>query len=123
MAKNSFLYHKELFADFILELEFQISGVPSANSGIQFRSRKQADGYAAGYQADMDQGAEWLGRINEEHGRKLISERGVRTVISLDGRRWTEPFPAAGNYQSLPLSGAGSGLPWNPRNPAHSSSK
>lgn len=72
MAKNSFLYHKELFADFILELEFQISGVPSANSGIQFRARKQADGYAAGYQADMDQGAEWLGRINEEHGRKLI---------------------------------------------------
>lgn len=101
LAKNSFLYHKEVFADFILELDFQISGDPSANSGIQFRSRKEADGHAAGYQADMDQGAEWLGRIYDEHGRKLISERGVRTVISPDGRRWTEPFPEPENYETL----------------------
>lgn len=101
LEKNSFLYHKEPVADFILELDFQISGDPSANSGIQFRSRKQADGHAAGYQADMDQGAEWLGSIYDEHGRKLISARGVRTSISPDGRRWTEPFPEPGNYPSL----------------------
>jgi hypothetical protein len=80
LRNNSFLYQKDQFADFILELDFQISGGPSANSGIQFRSRKEPDGHAAGYQADIDQGETWLGRIYDEHGRKLIAERGVQTT-------------------------------------------
>lgn len=101
LRNNSFLYHKDQFADFILELDFQISGGPSANSGIQFRSRKEPDGHAAGYQADIDQGETWLGRIYDEHGRKLIAERGVRTAISPDGRSWTEPFVEPANYKSL----------------------
>jgi putative membrane-bound dehydrogenase-like protein len=101
LKNNNFLYHKEQFGDFILELDFQISGDPSANSGIQFRSRKQPDGHAAGYQADIDQGKTWLGSIYDEHGRKLIAERGVRTAIAPDGRTWHEPFVDPADYPSL----------------------
>lgn len=101
LAKNEFLYWRGEAGDFELTLEFRLSGVPSANSGIQFRSRRLPDGHATGYQADMDLGPTWLGRIYEEHGRALLAERGVRVAIAPDGRRWTEPFPAPTDYTKL----------------------
>lgn len=101
LAKNEFIYWKGEVADFELTAEFRLSGVPSANSGIMFRAQKGADGHAAGYQADMDQGATWLGRIYDEHGRALLVERGARVSISPDGRRWTEKFGEPAAYASL----------------------
>jgi putative membrane-bound dehydrogenase-like protein len=101
LAKNEFIYWRGEAGDFELTLEFRLSGVPSANSGIQFRSRRLPDGHAAGYQADMDLGATWLGRIYEEHGRALLAERGARVAIAPDGRRWTEPFPVPADYVKL----------------------
>ncbi len=102
LAKNEFIYWKGEVADFELNAEFRISGAPSANSGIQFRSQRFPDGHAAGYQADMDQGAVWLGRIYDEHGRALLVERGARVSIAPDGRRWTEKFGEPADYVSLP---------------------
>ena len=102
LAKNEFIYWKGEVADFELNAEFRISGAPSANSGIQFRSQRFPDGHAAGYQADMDQGAQWLGRIYDEHGRALLVERGARVSIAPDGRRWTEKFGEPTDYVSLP---------------------
>jgi putative membrane-bound dehydrogenase-like protein len=101
LAKNEFIYWRGEASDFELTLEFRLSGVPSANSGIQFRSRRLPDGHATGYQADMDLGPTWLGRIYEEHGRALLAERGIRASIAPDGRRWTEPFPVAADYTKL----------------------
>ncbi len=102
LAKNEFLYWSggEVH-DFELTLEFRLSGAPSANSGVQFRAQRLPDGHAAGYQADMDQGAVWLGRIYDEHGRKLLVERGARVSIAPDGRRWTEKFGEPADYRSL----------------------
>src|SRR5215216_267052 len=37
LTKNEFLYWKGEIADFEFTADFRISGVPSANSGIQFR--------------------------------------------------------------------------------------
>ncbi len=102
LAKNEFLYWQGEVADFELTAEFRISGAPSANSGIMFRAQKGADGHAAGYQADMDQGAVWLGRIYDEHGRALLVERGARVSIAPDGRRWTEEFGKPADFVSLP---------------------
>jgi len=102
LAKNEFIYWQGEVADFELTAEFRISGAPSANSGIMFRAQKGADGHAAGYQADMDQGAVWLGRIYDEHGRALLVERGARVSIAPDGRRWTEEFGKAADFVSLP---------------------
>src|SRR5688500_5458349 len=105
LAKNEFLYWKGEVADFEFTAEFRISGAPGANSGIQFRAQKLPDGHAAGYQADMDQGAVWLGRIYDEHGRALLVDRGARVSIAPDGRRWTEKFGEPADYASLPKAG------------------
>ncbi|MDO8542978.1 MAG: DUF1080 domain-containing protein [Opitutaceae bacterium] len=101
LGRNQFIYWKEEVADFELTAEFRISGVPTANSGIQFRGQRLADGRAAGYQADMDQGATWLGRIFDEQGRKLLVERGTRVSIAPDGRRWSEEFGQPADYINL----------------------
>lgn len=87
--------------DFDLTVEFRLTGGPSANSGIQFRCQQSPEGRASGYQADLDQGAVWLGRIYDEHGRALICERGSRVNIAPDGRRWTDVFAEPKSLQSV----------------------
>src|SRR5260221_11998598 len=59
------------------------------------------DGGAAGYQADMDQGEIWLGRIYDEHGRALITERGTTVSIAPDGRRWVDQFAKPAEFADL----------------------
>ncbi len=81
-------------ADFELCLEFRLTGEPAANSGVQFRCQPQSVTHVSGYQADLDMGATWLGRIYDEHGRALLVERGTRVLIAEDGRRTVERFAA-----------------------------
>jgi putative membrane-bound dehydrogenase-like protein len=102
LRRNQFIFFDDDVHDFELELEYRISGDPSANSGIQFRSQPLANGGAAGYQADLDDGAAWLGRIYDEHGRELLVERGTRVSIAPDGRRWVDKFADAAQFVSLP---------------------
>lgn len=101
LGGNEFLYWKGEISDFSLQVEFRISGGPSANSGIQFRSQKNPDGHAAGLQADLDDGSVWLGRIYDEHGRALLVERGARVSIAPDGRKWTDTFAPADSFKTL----------------------
>ena len=101
LRRNQFIFYDKEVHDFELELEYRISGDPSANSGIQFRSQPVADGGAAGYQADLDDGATWLGRIYDEHGRELLVERGTRVSIAPDGRRWADTFADVAEFASL----------------------
>jgi len=101
LRRNLFLFWEGELHDFELSLEYRISGHPSANSGVQFRSQMLPNGDAAGYQADIDDGAVWLGRIYDEHGRALISERGTRVRIAVDGKRSVEKFKYAGEYKAL----------------------
>lgn len=89
---NEWIFWDGEVHDFDLTIEFRITGGPSANSGIQYRCQQSPDGHASGYQADLDQGAVWLGRIYDEHGRALICERGSRVSIGPDGRRWADVF-------------------------------
>lgn len=91
LNKNEFLYFNEELSDFELNLDYKITG-PGANSGIQFRSIKDQSGHAAGYQADLDDGRTWLGRIYDEHGRGLILERGQLVTIGLNGEKHSFPF-------------------------------
>ena len=101
LAKNEFIFWDGEVHDFELELEFRLTGDPSANSGIQFRAQRLPDGLAAGYQADLDDGAVWLGRIYDEHGRELLVERGTRVAISPDGRRWIDEFAPVASFRNL----------------------
>ena len=92
LPTNEFLWWKGEIADFDLQLEYRITGKPSANSGIQYRSEREPNGHAKGYQADLDDGREWLGRIYDEEGRGLLVERGERKAIAPDGRTWSDVF-------------------------------
>src|SRR5688500_3166599 len=100
LARNEFIYWKGDVHDFELVLEYRITGVPSLNSGIQFRSQRLPDGHAAGYQADLDDGTTWLGRIYDDHGRQLLAERGTRGSIAPDGRRWVDTFAKPEDFRS-----------------------
>src|SRR5262245_18051230 len=101
LGHNEFLFWEGTIADFDLSLEFRISGVPDANSGIQFRTQHLERGGAAGYQADLDQGQTWLGRIYHEHGRALIAGRGTVGSFAPDGRRWVDKFAEPGDFANL----------------------
>lgn len=86
-TKNQFLvWQGGAISDFRLTLKFKVDGGPKANSGVQIRSQVLDDGHAVGYQVDISQpDAPWLGAIYDEHGRKMLSTRGEKTVIKADG--------------------------------------
>ncbi len=101
LRRNLFLFFDGEIHDFELHLDYRITGVPSANSGIQFRSLRTPEGSAAGYQADLDDGAVWLGRVYDEHGRGLIAERGADTTIGPGGTAATIAHHEPGWVASL----------------------
>jgi putative membrane-bound dehydrogenase-like protein len=105
LRRNLFLFWEGELHDFDLRLQFRVSGHPSANSGVQFRCQALPNGGAAGYQADIDNGAVWLGRIYDEHGRALIGERGTEVSIAPNGRRTVKPFRKPESYRALVRKG------------------
>ncbi len=102
LDRNEWIYWKDEVHDFELQLEYRITGGPSANSGIQIRCQRDAKGTASGLQCDLDQGAVWLGRIYDEHGRALVMERGTRVSLSPDGRKWADPFADPKSFTTVP---------------------
>jgi putative membrane-bound dehydrogenase-like protein len=119
LRENLFLLWQGEVHDFELRLKFRVTGHPSANSGVQFRSRALPGGGVAGYQADIDDGAVWLGRIYDEHGRGLVGERGEMVRIAPDGSRavTVSRVPAAyrdfvrkGEWNDYAIRAAGSRL-------------
>jgi putative membrane-bound dehydrogenase-like protein len=102
LDRNEWIYWKDEVHDFELTLEYKITGGPSANSGIQIRCQRDAKGTASGLQCDLDQGAVWLGRIYDEHGRALVMERGTRVSLSPDGRKWADPFAEPKSFTTVP---------------------
>ena len=109
LKNNEFIFWKGpnegIIADFELTLQFKIEGDKSANSGIQFRSVRTKEGGAIGYQADLDLGDVWLGRIYDEHARALLTERGQRVSIAPDGRRWKDEFAPVADFKALAKPG------------------
>lgn len=101
LGHNEFLWWEGEVHDFELLMKCRIAGHATANSGVQIRSEKRADGQAAGYQADFDDGKEWFGRIYDEHGRALLAERGVKVVIDEGGERQATSFRKADEYRAV----------------------
>lgn len=98
---NQWIFWDGEVNDFDLTVEFRITGGPAANAGIQYRAQQHEEGHALGYQADLDDGEVWLGRIYDEHGRALIAERGSRVSIAPDGRRWVDVFAEPKSFVSV----------------------
>ena len=71
--------------DFRLTVKVKL--VPNKeNSGIQFRSEPLPDGEMQRLQADV--GAGWWGKLYEEHGRGILSNKSGETFVKVDD--WNE---------------------------------
>jgi hypothetical protein len=75
IPRNTFLWSKIPAADFYLAADVKLLP-PTANSGIQFRSKSiDEHGQALGYQADI--GKDVWGRLYHEHGRGKLDWTGT----------------------------------------------
>lgn len=90
LNRNSFLvWQKGELADFELRLKCRIiSKEPDANGGIQFRSELLESGALHGYQADFAIPEKYMATLYDEGSeRRLLCERGKKTMIDEDGNR------------------------------------
>jgi putative membrane-bound dehydrogenase-like protein len=102
LRKNTWLVWRGAeLKDFDLRLQFRISGLPAANSGIQIRCQVDGIDHVSGYQADLDMGSTWLGRLYDEHGRAMLVERGERVKILPDGKRLAKRYAPLHQYPVL----------------------
>jgi len=102
LSKNTWLVWKGgQVADFELRARFKLTGGEGANSGIQIRCQVENIDHVSGYQADLDMGAVWLGRIYDEHGRALLVERGELVHFAPDGSKRKEQFAPTNLYAVL----------------------
>ena len=85
---NTFLIWKDgKLGDFELTLDYKIE---AGNSGIQYRSFVKPgkhDGWRiGGYQADLEAGDKFSGICYGEGFRGILSMRGMKTTLTLDGK-------------------------------------
>lgn len=82
---NQFLWYDKKVKDFKLTL--QVKQIPfAANAGIQFRSKREPNGQAVGYQADIGKG--WWGSLYHEHGRKILAKNLDAEGKNLKPEKW-----------------------------------
>ena len=100
---NQFLWYDKKVKDFKLTL--QVKQIPfAANAGIQFRSKREPNGQAIGYQADIGKG--WWGSLYHEHGRKILSKNLDAEGKNLKPEKWnTYEILAVGHRIWLAING------------------
>ena len=82
---NQFLWYDKKVKDFKLTL--QVKQIPfAANAGIQFRSKREPNGQAIGYQADIGKG--WWGSLYHEHSRKILARNLDTEGKNLKPEKW-----------------------------------
>jgi hypothetical protein len=84
------LYRDASPGDFELKMQYRLTGAPSGNSGIQYRSVElPAVGrwVLKGYQMDIDAQQRYTGQIYEERGRGFLALRGMISYIGVDGKK------------------------------------
>ena len=100
---NQFLWYEQRVQDFKLTLK--VKQVPfAANAGIQFRSKREPNGQAIGYQADIGKG--WWGSLYHEHGRKILAKNKDTEGKNLKTEKWnTYEILAVGHRIWLAING------------------
>ncbi len=77
--RSTFLVHEGTFTDFDLSLEYMVA---RGNSGVQFRSAEDGKWNVVGYQADLEDGPNWIGGIYEQGGRGVLTRRSVSLLAN-----------------------------------------
>ena len=89
-------------ADFDLKMQYRLTGAPSGNSGIQYRSVELPDvakWVMKGYQFDIDGMQRYTGQIYEERARGFLALRGQFNYIP-DGKK-AGPVASLGDSAEL----------------------
>lgn len=108
IPRNEFLCTTKDYGDFILRLQFKLSGDPArANAGVQFRSRRIPNHHEViGYQADL--GQDYWGALYDESRRKTVLARPKLEELNKMLRRndWNEyEIHAEGRRIRLAING------------------
>jgi hypothetical protein len=102
LKKNEFLATEKSYGDFVLKAKVKIR---NGNSGIQFRSKRSADGVVSGPQADVADN-QW-GLLYEEKGRGQLQRYPLdkaRALLRPDG--WNEfVITAKGQHVTIDFNG------------------
>ncbi len=101
LKQNEFLKSDMLLGDFRLTVQIKLVN-NEGNSGIQFRSEALPDGEVKGYQADV--GAGWWGKLYEERGRAILSDKSGEQFVK-NGEWNTYEIKAVGNHVRTWING------------------
>jgi Domain of Unknown Function (DUF1080) len=94
--------HPEKYANFELHIKWQFL-TKTGNSGIQYRSKinNEKELHCGGYQADIDSVGGYTGSIYDESGvaggRGTMSNRGEKTVWTVQNKRENSPLAESGD--------------------------
>jgi hypothetical protein len=102
LKKNEFLVTAKPYRNFVLKAKVKFK---NGNSGIQFRSKRAADGAVSGPQADVAEG--YWGLLYEERGRGILerypADKAKELVRDND---WNEfVIDARGKHVTIDLNG------------------
>ena len=102
LRKNEYLVFGKPYGDFVLKAKVRYS---NGNSGIHFRSRRDADGSVSGPQADIGDGS-W-GLLYEERGRGILERYPEDKANALVKRGdWNQfVITAKGDHVTIDLNG------------------
>ena len=81
VPRNEFLCTTRQFTNFVLRLKFKLLGGPSANGGVQFRTKRiPNNNEVSGYQADMGDPAWWGCIYDESRRNKVLAQSKIEEV-------------------------------------------
>ncbi len=102
LKKNEFLVTDKPYGDFVLKAKVKIR---NGNSGIQFRSKRAADGAVSGPQADVADG--YWGLLYEERGRGILQQFDKEKAKSLIKQNdWNEfVITSKGDHITIDING------------------
>lgn len=102
LKKNEFLVTDKPYGDFVMKAKVKIR---NGNSGIQFRSKRAADGAVSGPQADVADG--YWGLLYEERGRGILERYPPEKANELVKRDdWNEfVITAKGDHVTIDFNG------------------
>jgi hypothetical protein len=81
VPQNEFLATARSYTNFVLRLEFKLTGTEGfVNGGVQFRSqRRKGDSEMIGYQADIGEG--WFGSLYDESRRNKLMAKADEAAV------------------------------------------
>ncbi|MCA1685735.1 MAG: DUF1080 domain-containing protein [Planctomycetia bacterium] len=102
LKKNEFLVTDRPYGDFVLKAKVKYK---DGNSGIQFRSKREANGKVSGPQADIADG--WWGTFYEENGRGVLEKYDPKKAAALVKEEdWNEfVITARGDHVTIDFNG------------------